>query len=64
MPPPKVRDIIAIIEGCGALDACVERTNQLADAGWTALDSLVEGSLPKIMLRAFGWYVLERHHQR
>ena len=60
--PDEVREIIAIIEGCGALDACVEQANQLVEDAWRVIDPLVEDSLPKIMLRAFSWYVLERHY--
>jgi geranylgeranyl pyrophosphate synthase/predicted secreted hydrolase len=58
----EVREIIAIIEGCGALDACVTQANELVDEAWRVLDPLVEDSLPKIMLRAFGWFVLQRHY--
>ena len=60
--PDEVRAIIGVIEACGALDACVAHANQLVDDAWRVLDPLVEDSLPKIMLRAFGWYVLERHY--
>ena len=60
--PNEVREIINIIEGCGVLDACVAEANTLVDEAWKVLDPLVEDSLPKIMLRAFGWYVLERHY--
>ena len=58
----EVRDIIRIIEASGALDACVDQAHALVDDAWTKLDPLVEDSLPKIMLRAFSWYVLERHY--
>ena len=58
----EVRDLISIIEGCGALDACVSQAHELVDEAWKQLDPLVEDSLPKIMLRAFSWYVLERHY--
>ena len=35
---------------------------RLVDDAWVALTPLVEDSLAKVMLRAFGWYVLERHY--
>ena len=60
--PEEVGQIIAIIEGCGAMDACVTQANELVDDAWRVLDPLVEDSLPKIMLRAFGWFVLQRHY--
>ena len=60
--PEVVGAVIALLEGCGALDACRERAAALVEAGWTRLDAAVESSLAKIMLRAFGWFVLERHY--
>ncbi len=57
-----VNALIATMEECGALDACVEQAQELVEEAWTKLDPLVEDSLPKIMLRAFGWYVLDRHY--
>lgn len=53
---------IARIEGCGALDACQAQATELIESAWKRLDPLLEDSLPKVMLRAFGWYVLERHY--
>ncbi len=50
------------IEACGALDACVDQANDLVEIGWKTLDPIVEDSLQKLMLRAFSWYVLERHY--
>jgi hypothetical protein len=29
---------------------------------WSKLDPVVDDSQFKLMLRAFGWYVLERHY--
>lgn len=60
--PATVAELIARIDACGALDACMAQANQLVEDAWRALDPLVEESLPKVMLRAFGWYVLERHY--
>jgi geranylgeranyl pyrophosphate synthase len=57
-----VRRVIAQIEACGALEDCSKQAKQLVEDAWRALDPLVEASVPKIMLRAFGWYVLERHY--
>ena len=57
-----IEQTIALLEECGAIQACEDEARQLVEAAWTALDPLVEPSLPKVMLRAFGWYVLERHY--
>jgi geranylgeranyl pyrophosphate synthase/predicted secreted hydrolase len=57
-----VGECIAAIEACGALDACVQQANELVESAWQRFDPLVEDSFPKLVLRAFGWYVLERHY--
>lgn len=57
-----VASCIEMIESCGALDDCVTQANDLVEEGWKQLDPKVEDSLQKLMLRAFGWYVLERHY--
>jgi geranylgeranyl pyrophosphate synthase/predicted secreted hydrolase len=50
------------VEVCGALDACVEQAKTMVNDAWELMDPLVEDSLAKLMLRGFGWYVLERHY--
>lgn len=60
--PAVVAEVIAAIEECGALDACVEQAHALVESAWQRFDPLVEDSFPKLVLRAFGWYVLERHY--
>lgn len=50
------------LEACGAVDACMEQARELVEAAWRDLDPLVDDSLAKLMLRAFGWYILERHY--
>ncbi len=60
--PQVVARCIEMIEGCGALDDCVTEANACVESAWADFDALVEDSLPKVVLRAFGWYVLERHY--
>jgi geranylgeranyl pyrophosphate synthase/predicted secreted hydrolase len=60
--PARIAACIEMIERCGALDACVEQANALVESAWQRFDPLVEDSFPKLILRAFGWYVLERHY--
>jgi geranylgeranyl pyrophosphate synthase/predicted secreted hydrolase len=60
--PERVAACIELIERCGALDACVEQAHALVESAWQRFDPLVEDSFPKLILRAFGWYVLERHY--
>ena len=60
--PEVVADAIALIEGSGALDACEAQASELVESAWSRLAPLLEDSQSKVMLRAFGWYVLERHY--
>lgn len=60
--PEVVEACIELIESTGALDACVEDARARVEDAWAALDPVVEDTLPKLILRAFGWYVLERHY--
>ena len=60
--PAIVGEAIGLIEKCGALDGCLADARKLVEDAWRALTPLVEDSLAKVMLRAFGWYVLERHY--
>lgn len=60
--PQVVAACIATMERVGAIDSCATEARALVEDAWAALDPQVEESLPKIMLRAFGWYVLERQY--
>jgi geranylgeranyl pyrophosphate synthase/predicted secreted hydrolase len=51
---------IAILEKCGAIDACVEQAQQLVEDSFKRLDPTIPDSFSKIMLRSFGWFVTER----
>ena len=57
-----VDGIIKDLEACGAVEDCVQEARQMVDDAWAKLDPLVEDSLSKLMLRAFGWFVLERQY--
>jgi geranylgeranyl pyrophosphate synthase/predicted secreted hydrolase len=60
--PQHVAATIGVLEQCGAVSDCAAEARELVEHAWQQLDPLIEDSLPKIMLRAFGWYVLERHY--
>ena len=60
--PLVVGEAIALVEKCGALESCLAEARRRVEDAWLALTPLVEDSLAKVMLRAFGWYVLERHY--
>jgi len=53
---------VELLESCGAIAACATQARELVEEGWRRAEPLLEPSLTRIMLRAFGWYVLERHY--
>ena len=57
-----VSAVIEKLESCGAIEDCITQSSELVENAWLKLDPVVEDSLQKLMLRAFGWYVLERHY--
>jgi geranylgeranyl pyrophosphate synthase/predicted secreted hydrolase len=57
-----VEAIVDKLENCGAVDACQQQARNMIEKGWAGIEPLVEDSLAKMMLRAFGWFVLERHY--
>ncbi|HEX5060918.1 MAG TPA: polyprenyl synthetase family protein [Kofleriaceae bacterium] len=53
---------IELVQSCGAIKACADQARELVEAGWRKAEPLLDPSLQRLMLRAFGWYVLERHY--
>jgi geranylgeranyl pyrophosphate synthase/predicted secreted hydrolase len=53
---------IELVQSCGALAACSDLARELVESGWRKAEPLLDPSLARVMLRAFGWYVLERHY--
>jgi geranylgeranyl pyrophosphate synthase/predicted secreted hydrolase len=60
--PETIAAAVELIQTCGALDACTDQAHELVEAGWRKAEALLEPSLTRLMLRAFGWYVLERQY--
>lgn len=59
---PTVAAAVEMITACGAQKACVDKARALVEDGWAKAEPLLEPSLSRLMLRAFGWYVLERQY--
>jgi geranylgeranyl pyrophosphate synthase/predicted secreted hydrolase len=57
-----VESVIALLEQCGALDDCLTEADAIVEKAWAAAAPLVVDSHAKLMLRVFGWYVLQRHY--
>jgi geranylgeranyl pyrophosphate synthase len=55
-----VDGVIAQLEACGAIDACIAQSHELVESAYAALQPLIPDSFAKIMLRAFGWFVTEQ----
>ena len=55
-----VDEIIYKLESLGAVQACVEQADTIVNEAWRELDSVIPDSFAKIMLRSFGWFVIER----
>jgi geranylgeranyl pyrophosphate synthase/predicted secreted hydrolase len=60
--PQLIDQVIATLESVGAIESCAEDARQLVEDAWAVLDPLVPDTQYKVMFRAFGWYVLERHY--
>ena len=50
------------VESVGAIEECAQEARALVESAWTRLDRLVPDTQYKVMFRAFGSYVLERHY--
>jgi geranylgeranyl pyrophosphate synthase/predicted secreted hydrolase len=57
-----VGKVIDKLESVGAIEACAQEARDLVESAWNRLDPLVPDTQYKVMFRAFGWYVLERHY--
>ena len=53
---------VELVQICGAIDACADKARDLVESGWRKTEAVLEPSLTRVMLRAFGWYVLERQY--
>ena len=60
--PVVVSGAVELLEGCGAVQAAADEARELIEVAWRAADPVLPDTIPKVMLRAFGWYVLERHY--
>ncbi|MBP6632051.1 MAG: polyprenyl synthetase family protein [Kofleriaceae bacterium] len=57
-----VAEAVELLESCGAISACADQARAMVEDGWQRAAPLLEPSIARVMLRAFGWYILERHY--
>lgn len=55
-----VNGVIATLEECGAIDACVDQATNLVEQAFADMEGIIPDSFSKIMLRAFGHFVIGR----
>ncbi len=58
----RIAEAVALVDGCSALDACEQEARDMVETAWRAVDPLLPDSQVKLRLRAFGWFVLDRHY--
>ena len=57
-----IDELIDILELCGCIDQSVLYAEELVEYAWIQLDPFVPDSFFKLILRAFGLYILKRHY--
>jgi geranylgeranyl pyrophosphate synthase len=50
------------LETCGAVQACADLAHEIIEDAWKRADRELPDCIPKVMMRAFGWYILQRHY--
>ena len=55
-----VAAVVGALERCGAIESCTAFARDLVDRSWKSLEPLLEPSFASLMLRAFGWFAVER----
>jgi geranylgeranyl pyrophosphate synthase len=59
---PTVAAVVEKLETCGAIQACADEAKEIIETAWRRAEPHLPDSMAKVMLRAFGWYILERHY--
>lgn len=57
-----VTRVVEMLEKSDSVEDCSQIARSMIDDAWGRVSVLLDDSLAKVMLRAFGWYVLERHY--
>ena len=57
----KHQRLIDMFESSGTMQACCVEARSLVDKSWARLDAAFKGSHTKILLRAFSFYLINRH---
>lgn len=57
-----IKEAVDLLTKVDALKLCEQEAREIMDDGWHALDPHVRDSMVKLNLRAFSWFVLDRHY--
>lgn len=57
-----IAEAVERLETCGAIEACSAMAHELVEDGWRRAEAVLEPSISTVMLRAFGWFILQRHY--
>jgi geranylgeranyl pyrophosphate synthase/predicted secreted hydrolase len=57
-----VSAVVEQLETSGAIQDCADQASEIVENAWLQAEPLLPDTIAKVMLRAFGWYVLERHY--
>lgn len=57
-----IDQLIDLLEKCNCIDESIHEARLLVENMWTKLEPVIADSFYKILLRAFGFYILERHY--
>ncbi|MFT5828396.1 MAG: geranylgeranyl pyrophosphate synthase/predicted secreted hydrolase [Chitinophagales bacterium] len=57
-----IKEAVDLLDKVDALDDCVKEAKDILNDAWKLLDPIVRDSMVKLNLRAFSWYVLDRHY--
>lgn len=60
--PTIVAEVVETIESTGALTACRTQAEAMVEDAWQMLRPQIDDSAVSLKLRAFGWFVLDRHY--
>lgn len=60
--PAVIETVINKLEECGAIQASQDHAEDMVREAWEKVDRTIPDSFYKMLLRSFGWYVLERHY--
>ena len=57
-----VAAVVERLETCGAISDCQTQAEDVIERAWERAEPVLPDTIPKVMLRAFGWYALQRHY--